>query len=148
MELSICRNCKKGFDKKSSICPFCATKKIQFQKYILLGLIIFAGFSVMLFLDRKNIVNGSRANPTSQMDLVSNHRYDGSVFQVEKYLRKNLKDPDSYEPMEWSPVTKMKDGGYMVRHKFRAKNSFSGYVIEEKIFIINSSGEVTGTIPE
>lgn len=102
----------------------------------------------MLFLDRKNIVNGSRSISNNQVELVSNHRYDGSVFQVEKYLKKNLKDPDSYEPMEWSPVTKTKDGGYMVRHKFRAKNSFSGYVIEEKIFVINSSGEVTGTIPE
>jgi hypothetical protein len=46
--------------------------------------------------------------------------------------------------MEWSPVTKTADGGYIVRHKYRAKNSFGGYVIEEKIFTLDSKGNVTG----
>lgn len=30
----------------------------------------------------------------------------------------------------------------MVRHKYRAKNSFGGYVIENKVFYLNKKGHV------
>lgn len=71
-----------------------------------------------------------------------NHPWDGSVYQVERWLKKNLKDPGSFEAIEWSPVKKKPDGGYVVRCKYRAKNSFGGYVIEEQIFMLDSTGEV------
>jgi hypothetical protein len=35
----------------------------------------------------------------------------------------------------------------MVRHKYRAKNGFGGYMVEERIFMLDSTGNVTGTIP-
>ena len=72
---------------------------------------------------------------------VYNSEWDGSVYPVELYLKKNLKDPDSYEAIEWSKVQNT-DDGYMVRHKYRAKNSFGGYVIENKIFYLNEKGHV------
>lgn len=65
-----------------------------------------------------------------------NSEWDGSVYPVKLYLKKNLKDPDSYEAIEWSKVQKTNEG-YMVRHKYRAKNSFGGYVIENKVFYLN-----------
>lgn len=73
---------------------------------------------------------------------VQNSTWDGSIRQVEAYLKKTLKDPKSYESIEWSEVSKT-DNGYVVRHKFRAKNSFGGYTIENKVFYLNSSGDVT-----
>ena len=72
---------------------------------------------------------------------VYNSEWDGSVYPVKLYLNKNLKDPDSYEGIEWSPVQKTSDG-YMVRHKYRSKNSFGGYVVENKIFYLNEKGHV------
>jgi len=33
---------------------------------------------------------------------------------------------------------------YWVRHKYRAKNSFGGYVIENKIFYLDEQGNVVG----
>jgi len=79
--------------------------------------------------ERKNIVK------------VENSEWDNSVRQVKDYLKKNLKDPKSYESIEWSEVRKEKDY-FIVRHKYRAKNSFGGYVIENQIFYINKYGNV------
>lgn len=73
---------------------------------------------------------------------VKNSSLDGSVSQVVKYLKNNLKDPDSYESIEWGNVTET-DNGYIVRHKYRAKNSFGGYVIENQIFHIDWQGNIT-----
>ena len=76
---------------------------------------------------------------------VENNSYDGSVWQVKQYLDKTLKDPDSYESIEWGKVTRNAQG-YEVRHKFRAKNSFGGYVIEEYIYQIDMQGNVVGVV--
>lgn len=72
---------------------------------------------------------------------VTNSGWDGSVWQVEHYLKRNLKDPDSFDAIEWSPVID-NGNGYAVRCRYRAKNSFGGYVIEEKIFAMNKNGDV------
>jgi len=72
---------------------------------------------------------------------VTNSSYDASVSQVKDYLKKNLKDPKSYEGIEWSKVKEETDG-YSVYHKYRAKNSFGGYVIEAQIFYLDFSGNV------
>jgi len=72
---------------------------------------------------------------------VSNSSYDASVSQVVDYLKKNLKEPKSYEGIEWSKVKEETDG-YSVYHKYRAKNSFGGYVIEAQIFYLDFGGNV------
>ena len=72
---------------------------------------------------------------------VENSAWDGSVSQVKKYLRSNLKDPDSYESIEWGNVVKT-DNGYMVRHKYRAKNSFGGYMVDNNVFYLDFQGNV------
>lgn len=87
----------------------------------------------------------SSKSSSESTEVVSNSSWDGSVWQVEKYLEKNLKDPDSYEGIEWSPVVKQDDGTFLVRHKYRAKNSFGGYVVEEQYFMLDASGNVIGS---
>ena len=74
---------------------------------------------------------------------------DASVYQVNDYLKNNyLDDPDSYHSISWSEVFKLNDSkelgfaSYQVRHKFRAKNSFGGYIVEEKIFKLDYKGNV------
>lgn len=76
---------------------------------------------------------------------VENNSSDGSVWQVKQYLDKNLKDPDSYKSIEWGKVMRNSEG-YQVRHKYRAKNSFGGYVIEEYIYQIDIEGNVVGIV--
>lgn len=60
---------------------------------------------------------------------------------VRYYLKKNLKDPESYQSIDWNTV--QHEGKTYVKHKYRAKNSFGGYVIEEKIFKFDESGNIT-----
>jgi hypothetical protein len=74
---------------------------------------------------------------------VQNSSFDASVEQVERYLKNHLKDPRSYQAIEWSSVTKRDDGSYYVRHKYRAKNSFGGYVVNEQLFYLDAKGNVT-----
>lgn len=76
---------------------------------------------------------------------IINSPWDSSVTQVQSYLKKNLKDPKSYESIEWSKVNNSKDG-YWVRHKYRAKNSLGGFAIENKIFYMNFDGVVTKVV--
>ena len=83
---------------------------------------------------------------TKPREIVYNSRWDSSVSQVEKYLKQNLKDPKSYESIEWSPVVKLDADDlqhkFIVRHKYRAKNSFGGYVISNQMFYLDKHGYV------
>lgn len=72
---------------------------------------------------------------------VKNNKWNGGVKQVEDYLKRTLRDPDSYESIEWSEV-KQKDDGYYVRHKYRAKNGFGGNVITNQLFHLDFNGNV------
>lgn len=77
----------------------------------------------------------------AESEKVENSPWDGSVFQVKQYLKQYLKDPKSYESLEWSQVQE-NGSNYIVRHKYRAKNSFGGFVIENQVFTLNKNGEV------
>jgi len=86
---------------------------------------------------------------TNSKQVVYNSTLDGSVYQVNDYLKNNyLNDPDSYQSISWSEVFKLNDAkelgfaSYQVRHKFRAKNSFGGYIVEEKLFTLDYKGNV------
>lgn len=87
---------------------------------------------------------------TSQKEEIDSNKpksspWDGSVGQVYNYLKENLKDPDSYQSIDWSPINSISTG-YAVRHKYRSKNSFGGYVISNQLFTMDKNGNVTGFI--
>ncbi len=110
-------------------------------KYWIGGLV-----AIILFVA---VYGGFEEGPnTTKIETVSNSAFDASVWQVKHYLKKHyLKDPRSYESIEWSPVHPNEingNVGYWVRHKFRAKNSFGGYVVENKIFHLDREGNVIG----
>lgn len=79
---------------------------------------------------------------------VYNNSLDASVSQVEDYLKDNLSDPGSYEPLSWSEVFKINDvkengyACYQVRHKYRAKNEFGALILEEKLFRLDYKGTI------
>lgn len=74
---------------------------------------------------------------------IKNSAWDSSVAEVKTYLNNNLKDRRSIEYIEWSPVAKHPSlPQYVVRCKFRAKNSLGAYVLANKVFRLNCDGEV------
>lgn len=76
--------------------------------------------------------------------VVSNRAWDGSVQQVERYLKANLKNPGSLEVLEWGQVVASANG-FLVRVKYRAKNSFGAYSVEQKVFHLDASGAVASS---
>lgn len=98
--------------------------------------IIMVLFVVFLF----SIIANAGVTPTERRHIQGN---------VKAFLKSNLKDPGSYQPIEWSPVvtvtkTSWVNIGYKnaIRHKYRARNSFGGYEIENQIFFIDAGYNV------
>lgn len=81
-----------------------------------------------------------------QRSVVFNSGVNGSVFQVERYLQATLKDPASLEFLEWGRVISGPDNHFEVRVKYRAKNGFGGYAVEQRVFRLDASGEVIGAV--
>lgn len=143
--LIVCNDCRESVSKNAEACPHCGSPiRKQKKKRFGVGKIVLSIFGflilVSLFSTGDNTSKVASSSPVN-VSIVTNSEWDGSVRQVEKYLKKNLKDPDSYESIEWSRVAKVGEG-YMVRAKYRAKNSFGGFVVENKIFILDSDGNV------
>jgi hypothetical protein len=53
--------------------------------------------------------------------------YDGAHNGVERWLKNNLRDPDSYKHVE-TKIAPVKDGKHILITSYRAKNGFGGYV--------------------
>ena len=70
--------------------------------------------------------------------------WDGSVRPVVQHLESNLRDPDSVEYIEWSPVIGRGDF-WLVRVKYRAKNGFGGYVVANQVALIQHGQVVSLT---
>ncbi len=111
-------------------------KRKSLNKIILIS---FASLMTLLIL----FVSLSEPDAQPETPPVFNSEWDGSVSQVEHYLKKNLNDPDSYESVHWGEVQfDTTINLYWVLHKYRAKNVLGGYVMEEQTFLIDSLGSV------
>ncbi len=168
MALIFCPDCNKRVSESAGQCPKCACQltpekvaeskrtEQQAQRVGVIGcgtLAVIGG--VIGIVDsfspheaRSDAATSAPEAPSKEPppEVVTNSPWDGSVYEVKSWLKKNVKDPDSLEFIEWSPVSKTKDGGFTVRAKFRAKNSFGGYVIENKLFFLDSTGSLTNSI--
>ncbi|MFT3759001.1 hypothetical protein [Thauera sp.] len=85
------------------------------------------------------------AEELKKAPVVRNSAWDGGVYQVEQYLKRVLKDPGSFDAIEWSPVVRSCTG-YVVRVRYRARNSFGGMVISQQLFSLDTRGVVTGAV--
>ena len=118
-----------------------------FPGYATLSFYNMPKYGIKHFKDKVNMTLDIQEEVKQQLEReknlpkITNSPWDGSVWQVEDYLKKNLKDPDSYQGIEWSEVIENNDV-YQVRHKYRAKNSFGGYVVENCIFSLTKEGTV------
>jgi hypothetical protein len=118
------------------------TSKLSGCAWILIISLAIVGYT-MIFGD-----DDSKKSSSSK-EVVYNSKWDASVQQVVDFLKsKYLNDPDSYKAISWSEVFKLNDikeigfPCYQVRHKYRAKNAFGGYVTEEKLFKLDYQGNV------
>lgn len=96
----------------------------------------------------RNIINHySVKEPAAQSREPSQANYEGILMknQAVHVLKKQyLKDPRSFEMINWK-VMKSRTG-YILRMKYRAKNSFGGYVIETKTFVFDGARTLVGIL--
>jgi hypothetical protein len=64
--------------------------------------------------------------------------WDGSHTSVVRWIKNNLKDPDSYQHKETRITPVMKDGKHVLVMEYRAKNSFGGYVINSVMATVDN----------
>ena len=96
-----------------------------------------------LWLTSESQSLSTSSKKTSSDAIVYNSYLDGSVYQVESWLRQNLKDPESLEFIEWYKVVERKDGSFSVVVEYRAKNGFGGFNVEKMKFFLDSKGNIT-----
>ena len=151
MALKSCKECGKEISTKVSQCPNCGApiKKeswISFDGVVFFVIMGFALLAVSLNAvpDRKTSTKKTRSSTYKPIETVYNSAWDGSVHQVERFLKKTLKDPKSFDAIEWSPVKKvnLSTHKFIVRCKYRAKNSFGGYVITNQLFYLDAKGRI------
>jgi hypothetical protein len=147
MALTTCKECNRPISKSAKSCPTCGAKQGVGTCGCIAGILaVPVIFFIMLAVFGRN-GGGSSLPSTPQGDYrLKSSAWDGSVHYVKEHVKMNLKDPDSYESIEWSNVQTLDDGTFSVRHKYRAKNSFGGYVVENKIFIYDSSGHIVSSL--
>jgi len=80
----------------------------------------------------------------AQGNKVRNSSWDGSVRQVKVWYQDHLKDPDSVQYIKWYKVVQMPNGSYAVAVRYRARNSFGGYVINHDLCVMDVLGRVIG----
>lgn len=125
-------------EKKQEIIKANKKSNIELIGWAILLLVI--GSTIYTSLSSPSPIKKSETKVIEKETCV-NSPYDGSVRSVEKYLDSHLKDPDSYQSIFWSQVVK-DTTTYSVRHKYRAKNGFGGYSIEDKVFYLNKDCSV------
>lgn len=127
-------------------------KRLSTGWKITLGVIVFIVMANLFGSKEETTTDEPKTEtPETPKAKVVNSGLDGSVRQVEKYLKANLNDADSYEPMEWYNVVDIssnKDNPdttlykYFVRHRYRAANGFGAKVINESYFYLDKEGNV------
>lgn len=134
MALIRCPECNKEISNKANACPHCGHSKGTPKSYgcgtIILLLIIGTVIYGALKPKTPQIPQPLTPKTTEQIhaEKVANLFFMGKSIRCENWIKQHLKDPDSFETIETKYLDK-KDF-VIVNVKYRAKNSFNGFVVE------------------
>lgn len=138
MAMKACPECGAEISSEAKACPHCGYTKKE-PEHIGCGTIILVGFLILVFVglfsddpddsDPKDTEPKTAEERRQERVEKAFSAWDGAHRNLERYITERLKDPDSYEHIE----TRYVDQGehVVVYTKYRAKNSFGGYVIQE-----------------
>jgi hypothetical protein len=65
--------------------------------------------------------------------------WDGSHFEVRKYVKKQMREPDSFEHIETRVVPVNEKGQHTLTMKYRARNGFGGMSVGSALATFNNS---------
>lgn len=84
----------------------------------------------------------NQLTPEEKAHVAQKKKKGEAIQQVERYLKEHLKDPKSYEGIDWYTLKNEGQSSLTIIHKYRAKNSFGGYVVECKAFILDDYNNI------
>lgn len=158
MALIKCPECKKKISSKVKACPHCGSpikqKFIFSTRIILLGVLFILIAYIKICtndLDNKPNIPQEKSEELKKLESTFGEKpkpsiYDGSIKIVKDYITTIAKDPDSVKYEKWSDISYHDTDGWIVKVKYRGKNSFGGYVINCNSFTIKFS-KVTSMKP-
>lgn len=116
---------------------------------ILVGIVLFFSFVPRYGKgSSKSNSNGSKSeNYVNRKGPSQTEAMAGVRVYLKRYY---LKDPDSYQGISWEAfgIYNQENNTYFALHKYRAKNSYGGYVVEEKLFVLDSNGNVIKVVDD
>ncbi len=151
-----CKACGNAVSKNAPTCPQCGEPVKKERKPVgcggAIGLLVLVLIVAAIIGGERNSVGTGSSEPSKpktaaeiRQDKIERQfsAWDGSHRELERWVEANLKDPDSYEHIE----TKYGDQGeyITVQMKFRAKNSFGGYVVNTAIGKYSLNGNAIET---
>lgn len=148
MALTRCPECKKEISTKAGACPHCGYVKPKPKQYGC-GTVILISIVVGIWVSAISPNHQTTSKPPTPKTAeqlkeekikLAFSPWDGSHRQLEKYVKNNLKDPESYEHIETRYG--VKDDIVTVVMKYRAKNSFGGFVVNQAI----ATAKIDGTL--
>lgn len=153
MALINCKECGTEISNKAKTCPKCGAKVVKsvgifgWIAVLFIGWMTFSVFSSYNdYGDRAQAANSKPPKTPTELrqEKIESafSAWDGSHIQLERWIKKNLKDPDSYDHIE----TRYGDKGdhILVSTKYRARNGFGGMTIGQAV----AKAELDGTIIE
>ncbi|MFT6794152.1 MAG: hypothetical protein ACJAR1_002157 [Rubritalea sp.] len=115
-------------------------KDLSIMEIITLSIAVcYLSYSAIGALSKSSSKESKSREHKSNLSSNSNTRREPtpSHYPVVRFIKENAKDPSSIEIMGYTEPQKVKDGIYSIRVKYRGKNGFGGYSIEDKTFFLN-----------
>lgn len=149
MALVKCKECGAQISSSAKTCPQCGKERSS-SNSIGCGTIILGFFIIGLIGSLFSEKNPHTSTPEKPKTAAELHQekiesqfsaWDGSHRALERYIKDHLKDPDSYEHIKTTYIENA-DKTLTIYTKYRAKNSFGGYVIESAIATATINGEL------
>lgn len=151
-KLGSCKVCGKEVSRTAKVCPHCGeAKPVKSGQMGCGSVVLFVVLALWLIGKFSPSPTEAPAPPAADppkpvrsgcVEVVCNSAWDGSVSQVEEYLKATLKDPDSMKDVKWGKVTKTSIGDFRVWVQYRAKNSFGAYILAHQTFLLNAAGVI------
>jgi len=153
MALINCKECNTEISTKAKTCPKCGAEVTKSVGLLGFAVVLFFGWLIFSTISTYNehtdsAEASSQKIPKTAAELREEKikrafsAWDGSHIYLERWIKKNLKDPDSYDHME----TRYGDKGdhILVSTKYRARNGFGGMTIGQAV----AKTRLDGTIIE
>lgn len=90
----------------------------------------------------RSAASAKQDEPDTISGAVINSPWNGSVEQVEHYLRRHTHDADSMEFIEWGKVRQTPQG-FEVRCTFRSRNVLGKVATQSKNFLLTPEGDIS-----